>query len=1003
MARLAPTRRLRGREEELKALGDAFDRTALGHPTAVIVEGEAGIGKTRLLADALDDARARGLQVIAGRAQELERTRPFGVLADSFACTASSPDPRRRAIAALLATHLGDRGPLTVSSDPGLQFQAVDALVDLIESLALRGPLVVGLDDLQWADPSSLLTLGTLGARLADVPLALVGCLRLLPRPLELRRALEALDADGARRLTIGPLGDDAVADLVAEVVAAAPGQRLLAGVAGAGGNPLFVTELVGALLQEGGIQIADGRAEVAEMTLPPTLPLTILRRLSLLPEDTLRALRAASILGSGFTLPDLSTTTATSALELASVLAEAIRARVLEDDGERLRFRHDLLREALYEDLPASVRLALHREAGQRLARANAPALQVAEHLARGAGRGDSEAIAWLIRAARETAPSSPGVAAELLEWAIGLTGLADPGRDGLLAERAGALILAGRLADAGATCRELCEHTHDPSVEAQARIGLGWIAVAEGRMRDALRELEPVHQAPALGDQARATAWGWASMAHLSLGDLDSAAAAAEQARPAAASVGDHATTSLALTCLAVVSEFRGDLGKAVGIIDDAARLADQSPGRQGHRYPLHVTRGHILLELDRLEDARSTLVTGSRLSEELGVRWALPSYQVFLAVERFAAGAWDDAVAEYEAALELAEEIGERYSLVLAHSVRSLIALHRDELRTAEEAAAAAARELEAGGPRYRSHWAMWARALLQEAQGATGAAFATLDSCWDLCARSGLAIEYPALGGRPRPPRPRRRQPGAGGAGGGRGRGDGGPQRRRLPDLRRTALPGTGRGRPRDPACGRGRLRQGPPPAGAGPRLRGRRRGLRPPGRHRRRRGPSGAGPGRLREPGGRPRHRPGRGQAPRAGGSPRPPGCPQPPPDRLGQPHPDRAPGGRPGRRGAHQPPDRRAPLCLAPDGPDASRPRVRQAGDLLAGPARRRGGQASTSTSDVVDPTTPTGPEDRPAGGCLPRAPAAGSMACENQATVTSPSTVTVAPWKEEQ
>jgi len=223
MARLAPTRRLRGREEELKALGDAFDRTALGHPTAVIVEGEAGIGKTRLLADALDDARARGLQVIAGRAQELERTRPFGVLADSFACTASSPDPRRRAIAALLATHLGDRGPLTVSSDPGLQFQAVDAFADLIESLALRGPLVVGLDDLQWADPSSLLTLGTLGARLADVPLALVGCLRLLPRPLELRRALEALDADGARRLTIGPLGDDAVADLVAATPCSSP------------------------------------------------------------------------------------------------------------------------------------------------------------------------------------------------------------------------------------------------------------------------------------------------------------------------------------------------------------------------------------------------------------------------------------------------------------------------------------------------------------------------------------------------------------------------------------------------------------------------------------------------------------------------------------------------------------------------------------------------------------------------------------------------------------
>jgi hypothetical protein len=106
----------------------------------------------------------------ASTPQELERTRPFGVLADTLACTGSSPDPRRRAIAALLTTRLDDRGPLTVSSDPGLQFQAVDAFGDLIEALALHGPLVVAVDDLQWADPCSLLTLGTLGGRLATRP-----------------------------------------------------------------------------------------------------------------------------------------------------------------------------------------------------------------------------------------------------------------------------------------------------------------------------------------------------------------------------------------------------------------------------------------------------------------------------------------------------------------------------------------------------------------------------------------------------------------------------------------------------------------------------------------------------------------------------------------------------------------------------------------------------------------------------------------------------------------
>ena len=136
-------------------------------------------------------------------------------------------------------------------------------------------------------------------------------------------------------------------------------------------------------------IKTAGGRAEVAELTLPPTLRLTILRRLSFLSEDTLQALRSASILGSSFTLTDLAVIIGRSALDLSMVLAEAIRARVLEDDGTRLRFRHDLIRDAIYEDLPASVRRALHREAGQRLAAAGAPALQVAEHLARGAGRG--------------------------------------------------------------------------------------------------------------------------------------------------------------------------------------------------------------------------------------------------------------------------------------------------------------------------------------------------------------------------------------------------------------------------------------------------------------------------------------------------------------------------------------------------------------------------------------------------------------------------------------
>ena len=749
MGTLAPVPGIRGRAAEIAVLGDAVDRVVSGRPAVVLIEGEAGIGKTRLLAGVLEDARGRGMQVAAGRAEELERTRPFGLVAAAFGCVRSSPDPRRAAIAALLATRGGDGGPITVTSDPGLRFRAVDAFADLAEELALAGPLLIGVDDLQWADPSSLLTLAAVSRRLAYLPVALIGCLRPSPRIPELDRLAGLLLDAGGRILAVRGLTERAVAELVAEAVAAVPGPGLLAGISGAAGNPLFVTELLGALAQEGAIETAGGRAEVAEVTLPPTLRLTILRRLSFLSEDTLQALRAASILGSSFTVTELSVTMARPALELSVVLAEGIAGRVLEEYGAVIRFRHDLIRDAIYEDLPLSVRRGLHREAGQRLAQTGAPALQVAEHLARGAGQGDAEAIGWLTRAAREAAARSPDIAASLLERAAGLMAPADPGRDRLLAERASSLMVAGRIADAEAACRLLLGRDHDRSVQGEVRICLGHALLAQGQARDALRELEQAGSSPALPGAERAAAQAWASYGRVALGDLDGASAAAEEARSAAVSAGDHLTVSVAMNSLALVSEFRGHLRDALQIIDEAVRLADQSPGRLGHRYPLHGTRGWILLELGRPEDARAGLGTGRRISEELGVRWPLSIYQVCLAFERFTAGEWDDAIAELETSFELAEEIGAPH-LFIAYGVLSLISLHRNDLSRAQDAAGAAPREQAGQPPSYRPYWAAWPRALILEAGGELGQALATMTGAWDMCARLGLALDYPAVG-------------------------------------------------------------------------------------------------------------------------------------------------------------------------------------------------------------------------------------------------------------
>jgi len=753
MGAVAPVARICGREAEVQALGEALDLVAAGGPAIVLVEGEAGIGKSRLLAEVLADARGRGMRVAAGRAEELERTRPFGLLAAAFGCTRSAPDPRRAAIAALLAAPAsGDLGPITVTSDPGLRFRVVDAFTDLAEELALAGPLVLGLDDLQWADPSSLLTLGALARRLTDLPVGVIGCLRPSPRAAELDRLAGALEAAGARHLVLHPLTGEAVTGMVAQAVAAEPGPRLLAEVAGAAGNPLFVTELLGALAEEGAITMAGRRAEVAETGLPPTLRLTILRRVSFLPEPTIRVLRSASVLGSAFSLTDLATVTGRSAVDLSVVLGEALRARVLEDDGARLRFRHDLIRDAMYEDLAGSMRRALHREAGQRLAQAGAPSLQVAEHLARGATTGDTVAVAWLARAARQAAPRSPDVAADLLGRAAGLMPPGDPGRDGLLAEQATSLLWAGLVTDAEAACRSLLSRDLDRSAEGAVRVCLGHALLAGGQAAEGLCELELAGQSPLLTDAEQAEAQAWASLARLLLGDLDGAAAAAEQAWPAAVSARDHLATSVAVVSLAQVSELRGDLGGALQVIDNAVRLADDSPGRLGHRFPIHDFRGHILITLDRLDEARTTIETGMRISEELGTRWALANYHAVRAHERFLAGHWDEAVAEIETDTGLAGVPGESYNnLRRRRGVLSLIRLHRNDLRGARDAVRAVPGEppgTGAGG--YRADWSAWAQALLLEADGEHADALATLSDCWDRCARPGLAVEYPVIG-------------------------------------------------------------------------------------------------------------------------------------------------------------------------------------------------------------------------------------------------------------
>ena len=185
--------------------------------------------------------------------------------------------------------------------------------------------------------------------------------------------------------------------------------------------------------------------------------------------------------------------------------------------------------------------------------------------------------------------------------------------------------------------------------------------------------------------------------------------------------------------MSTMARVAESRGQLREALGIADEAVRLADVSPGRLGHRFPVCVTRGRLLIELDRLPEARSVLSDGLRICEELGVRWAAATHQVYLAYGRFTAGEWDDAAAELEASLGIAEEIGEIYSLVYAYGLMARISFYRNELGPARDAAATAGRYLAGWGSGHSLAWVAWPRALLLEADGEHGRRWPRWPAC------------------------------------------------------------------------------------------------------------------------------------------------------------------------------------------------------------------------------------------------------------------------------
>ena len=486
---LAPTAGLLERAAELEELESLIAGAAIGAGRLLLLEGPPGIGKTALLAEAHERARAAGFGVFTASGSELERDFTLGVARQLFEEPARglSAASRRRVLsgaAALSAELVGAGGPAPPTSGHGSDlFPLVHGLYWLCANLSASRPLLLALDDAHWADAASLKFVHYLARRIDGLPILLLLTLRSTYPEAQLPMA-DALRADpAATRMELRALSPSAAHRLVAEIFETAPDRSFVRACHEvSGGNPLLLTELARSLAGDGVMPVEAAVAAVLEVR-SDAISRHVLVRLARLGPDARLLAQAIAVMGPGVESHQAASVAGISdeaAIEVIDTLGEA---RVLAADRP-LRFLHALLRSAVYDDMPAGRRAALHKRAARALAQEREVSAAVAGHLLHAEPRGD----AWVVEALREAARSAvdrgtPEVAATYLRRAMreppsaAASVLVELGR---AAARAGA-------PDAGELLRRAYEGAASDEVRVTAAVELGMDLANGGQLEEA------------------------------------------------------------------------------------------------------------------------------------------------------------------------------------------------------------------------------------------------------------------------------------------------------------------------------------------------------------------------------------------------------------------------------------------------------------------------------------------------------------------------------------
>ncbi|MFL6082001.1 MAG: AAA family ATPase [Mycobacterium sp.] len=627
---------VRGRAAELEIIDREVAAVANGRGAVVVLEGPPGIGKSRLLAEVEARAQNRGVRTLFGQAFEYQQSVPFYSL---FTATLHADPP------------VGDAEALRrLGGSADLRYWVVHDLRAAIRAAAARQPLAILLEDIHWADNATLLALRSLATQ-ADAPVGWVLTARSGAGGAAARETLTELHRADATFVRLSALSSAAVADVVQDAVRASVDESLLGLAAKAHGSPFLLIELLRGLDEEGRLNVRSGLASAAGDRLPRRLAVGMQQRLDGLSEEAATIVRVAATLPDRFSAALLAAVLERPPASLMSGVQESVRADLLVEDGEQLRFRHDLLREATRQSMPSSLRRAMERQSAAIMLDMGAAPAEVATQLGRSAEVGDQAAVAELRRAARDVANSDPGAAADLSVRALQLLPADDPQRGPLTAEAVELLNRADRYGEADKVADAALSAEVSPEEEAEIRLRRA--AVIKETIQRRVEENRRALQLPQVSGVTRARHQTWLAYNLAMDGQHDQARAAAEQALAAGDAARDVESRVLRETTLAVLDAADGHAQSAIRRMDDLGARTRSGEITLAHEL-CAMHKASLLSFVGRFDEAAAVSADGTEKARRDHAGMPLHLWGMTSAIVHFAAGRLAAARASAEALL-------------------------------------------------------------------------------------------------------------------------------------------------------------------------------------------------------------------------------------------------------------------------------------------------------------------------------------------------------------